>query len=208
MLALKLCQQFCPDKINFVLSNRLGDGADGEVFNLADYPNKVIKFAILYNYPHAPLDEYYNRINNTLTYIRQHQPQSYAHVYEHVYLGQYARQLDQPNIVQDYILYYYTMEKLFKISEDEKKVFHTIVCHEDMGIEKNYSLSQIKKILRDMGRALDFDTERVIFFYENLKKTPIVHGDVHVRNIMKDQEGNFKLIDFDRSHLLNKQVMS
>ena len=203
MLVLKLCQQFCPDKINFSLSNRLGDGADGEVFELQDSPGKVIKFCVLYEYPDTNIKETYAKVVESLSYIKHSQPRAYARVHDYMYLGEYTRPVDYCKSGQKYILYYYTMEKLNKISEDEKKVFHSIICHQDMNVKKNYSISKIKEMLHGMGQALDFDQRRVMLFCENLKSVPLHHQDVHVRNIMKDVEGNFKLIDFDRCELIH-----
>jgi thiamine kinase-like enzyme len=93
------------------------------------------------------------------------------------------------------------MEKLFKISEDERKIFHTILSHEDRNIVKNYPLDKVKKMLTGMSYSLDFDYNKVIFFYQNLRDCPLQHLDLHVRNIMKDIDGNFKMIDFDRMKL-------
>ena len=41
---------------------------------------------------------------------------------------------------------------------------------------------------------------KVYNFIENIKnnESNIFHTDIHPRNIMKDIEGNFYLIDFDR----------
>jgi hypothetical protein len=200
MLVLKLCQQFCPEKLTFPLSHRLGDGADGEVFELKDEPNKVIKFCVLYESSGIDIKGCYAKTSKTLSYIKYNQPQTYARVYDYMYLGEYSRSIERSKN-QNYILYYYVMEKLYKLSEDEKKVFHSIICHEDRNKVKNFSISKIKDMLKGMGQALDFDEGRVMFFYENLKKTPLHHQDVHVRNIMKDVGGNFKLIDFDRCEL-------
>lgn len=201
MLVLKLCQQFCPDKIDFLISNRLGDGADGEVFELKDDTSKVIKFSVLYQNSYTNIDYVYKKIIQSLDYIRINNPHAYARVYEHKYLGKYNRPIVNSSLGQDYILYYYIMEKLYKISEDEKKVFHSILSHEDRNLEKNFSIFKIKKMLKEMYRALDFNFEKIILFCESLKKDAIEHNDIHVRNIMKDLDGNFKLIDFDRSSL-------
>lgn len=201
MFVLKLCQQVCPDKIKFELSDRLGDGADGEVFDIKNQPNKVIKLCVLYEYPNAPLQQSFAKINNTLNYLMEHIPGTYARVYKYEYLGLFNRSIEWSDSGQNYILYYYVMEKLLKISEDEKKVFHSIICHEDRNLKKNYSIFKIKKMLQGMRRALDFDERQVIFFYQHLNDNNIIHHDIHVRNIMKDKEGNFKLIDFDRCDL-------
>lgn len=202
MLALKLCQQFCPEKVNFSLSNRLGDGADGEVFELQDKPDKVIKFCVLYEYEGSDIKANINGILKSLSYIKYNRPCTYAQVHDYMYLGESSRRLESLGKNQNYILYYYIMEKLFKISEDEKKVFHSILCHQDMNLKKDYSINKIKEMLRGMGRALDFDFDKVTFFCDNVKKIPLQHQDVHVRNIMKDKMGNFKLIDFDRCELI------
>jgi hypothetical protein len=202
MLVLNLCQKFCPEKIDFPLSSRLGDGADGEVFELKDTTDKVIKFSVLYEYPGEDLDTKYDQICRTLDFIKMYKPDSYARVYEHKTLGRYTRPFAGSNQGQKYILYYYFMEKLLKISEDEKRVFHSILSHEDKNLNKNFSINKIKKMLTGMSMGLDFDEKKVILFVESLKMSKVCHNDLHVRNIMKDFNGNFKLIDFDRSYLL------
>jgi thiamine kinase-like enzyme len=96
------------------------------------------------------------------------------------------------------------MEKLNKISEDEKKVFHSIMSHEDQNLHKNFSMSKIKNMLQGLSMGLDFDASKIIIFCENLRSTVIHHNDIHPRNIMKDNFGNFKLIDFDRCYFKSK----
>jgi thiamine kinase-like enzyme len=93
------------------------------------------------------------------------------------------------------------MEKLFELTDDEKRIFHSVLSHEDKGETKNYEILKIKKMLEGMSRALDFDEEKVTFFCEELRRAPIIHNDIHIRNIMKDISGNFKMIDFDRCNL-------
>lgn len=200
MLVLKLCQQLCPEKINFSLSSKLGDGADGEVFSLQE-ENKVIKLGVLYECPNINLSQQYKKIETILSFIKDNCPDAYAQVYESGCLGSFNRKIDWDQSNQNYILYYYIMEKLHKISDDEKKVFHSILSHEDRNLKKNFSIFKIKKMLDGMARALDFDKQKIILFCEKLQNTVIIHNDIHVRNIMKDNAGNFKLIDFDRATL-------
>lgn len=205
MLVWKLCQQFCREKIPFTPTNKLGDGADGEVFDFVEDNNKVIKFCILFQYGNLNLDQQYINISDTLSFLKN-PPASYAKVDQFIFLGKYSRPLVSCEKEQEYILYCYTMEKLNKISEDEQRIFHSILSHEDRGFDKNLSLDKIKEMLQGMSRALDFDQRKVIFFCEDLKQAPIKHKDVHVRNIMKDSSGNFKLIDFDRSELIEGNI--
>ena len=90
------------------------------------------------------------------------------------------------------------MEKLYSISEDESKVFHTIISHEDANKIKFYSDKQLDKILFNFRRGLDFCEEEVKLFHTNFRNMKFRHNDVHVRNIMKTGNGKFKLIDIDR----------
>lgn len=197
MMVLSLCRQFCPDKIPIVPGDRLGDGADGEVFTVPNNPNQVIKFGVLFQYPLFNHQQIYDNIYSTLNKLSTNILPTYARVYEYGFLGSYERKHETLG-TQKFILYYYFMEKLNKISEDESKVFHSILSHEDGNIFKDYPLSKIKKMLRGLCCGLDFDEKKVIFFCENLRLAPVEHLDVHQRNIMKDANGNFKMIDFDR----------
>lgn len=202
MLVLKLCQQLCPDKIPVITSTKLGDGADGEVFEIKDDPDKVIKFCVLYQTGSIKIQNTYKLTCEVLDCLIANPAPTYAHVYSHAHMGDFSRPIAWGKKTQPYILYYYTMEKLYKISEDERKVFHSIVSHEDRGIKKNFTATKIKEMISGMSASLDFDAERVTFFCENFKNTSVSHLDVHVRNIMKDSVGNFKLIDFDRAQIM------
>lgn len=180
------------------LGSRLGDGADGEVFDLTN--DQVIKFCVLYETGRIKLENTYKYISRVVDHLITHPSPVYARVYEHVFLGEYSR-VAWGNQKQRYYLYYYTMEKLGKISEDERKVFDTIVSHEDRNKKKNFPIAKIKEMLSGLSQGLDFDTERVIFFCDNFRNSPVTHLDIHPRNIMKDGAGNFKLIDFDRAEM-------
>ena len=184
MQVLSLCR-------SYNLPTNIGDeicrsGADGQVFKLIDEPNKVIKLCALY-------DSYakYEQIRNTIAFCIQQYPGEYVRVYEQNYLG----------VERDFVLFYYVMERLNKISEDEEKLFHSIISHEDRHIIKDYSSAKLDVMLKNMAKGLDFDAGRVRFFYENIRQSSIIQTDLHPRNIMKDDVGNFKLIDLDRCKL-------
>lgn len=202
MFVYSLCRQLCPDKLPVQPVERLGDGADGEVLSIKDQPDKVIKLGIIYEHPGRELKEY-KQIQQVLDYAMSTHPPAFVRVYEHGYLGTYSRKIvEWRKDFQEFLMYYYIMEKLEKITEDEKKVFHSIVSHEDRGIEKNYSPEKIEEMLQGMERGLDFDTEKVILFCDNLQTSKLSHRDLHPRNIMKDRDGNYKVVDFDRSQLI------
>lgn len=199
MQALKLI-----NKNSCILPYSLGSeigfgGADGQCFEIINQPNLVIKLSVLYEEYLSSITNQYKVIENNINYLISNPIVGYVRVYTHEYLGSYKRFFCAAhNNEQEYILYYYVMEKLNKISEDEKKVFHTILSHEDSNIIKDLSYQKINKTLSELSRGLDFDYEKILYFCDNIKKSPIQHLDMHSRNVMKDELGNFKLIDLER----------
>jgi len=181
------------------LLEEIGSGADGQVFNLSY--SKIIKLSVLYE-DSLSLEIAYQSIHDRLQYLISHPEENphFAKLYEFKSLGIYSRIL-YGNLPQRYLLYYYVVEKLLKISEDEKKVFHSLISHEDANRVKKYSIKKAIQILSELSRSLDIDQQKAIFFLKNLRESKLKHLDLHPRNIMKDQLGNFKLIDFDRLQL-------
>ncbi|HEY5268684.1 MAG TPA: hypothetical protein VII94_06230 [Candidatus Saccharimonadales bacterium] len=197
MKVLSLCQ-----KLNFKLPVEslecLGDGSDGEVFTIASDKNTVIKLCIIYEYD-EDCERLYEKTRSNLLFVMENKPSAYVRVHTHGYLGSSVRPFDTR--MQKFIIHYYTMEKLRKISEDECRVFSSILSYEDCGIKKDYSPKKFKEILTGLRRRLDFDAEKVTLFCNNIEAAPIVYNDLHIMNIMKDASGNFKLIDLDRMEL-------
>ena len=200
MFVLSLCKKFCPDKLPVLPGIKLGDGADGEIFSIENEPDKVIKLSILYDTEETPLKNF-QKIEALVGRIMIERPSAYVRVYAQGYLGRFSR--DTCSGEQEFILYYYIMERLEKITEDECKVFHSILCHEDRGIKKDFSPLEMQKMLTGLSRGLDFSAEKVTLFCNNIKEAPVAHIDLHVRNIMKDVFGSFKLIDLDRLKMEN-----
>jgi serine/threonine protein kinase len=206
MLTLDLWKKACPKEYFSFIGEKIGDGSDGEVFELVNDSDKVIKISILYDIfcgESKILEPKYLKLFNIFERLRLQKPTIYAQLYSHNLIGCFSRPyfIDNKSIQQDYILYSYTMEKCFKLTEDEKKIFHTIISHEDRGIVKKFSIKELDEILFGLSRGLDFDSKKIRLFYELLMASSIKHLDLHPRNIMKDKNGNFKLIDFDRLQL-------
>lgn len=184
MNSLDLFKQFCPYLIPPNLKDKLGDGSDGEVYSLKDN-EKVIKFSANY-LPTSGKD--------AIQFLIKSPTDTYARVFSYESYGPYSKD------DETFVLSVTILEKLRRITDDEERVFHSILSHEDRNIVKNFSLAKLKKMLDGLRRGLDFDAERVTLFCSNLRKTPVRHPDIHPRNIMKDEFGHFKLIDFD--HLI------
>jgi serine/threonine protein kinase len=204
LLVLNLCQQFCPEKIPVKTAERLGHGgADGETFAIKNDPTKAIKFSIIYDrFSQSPISIYQKEIAPTLDFIMTVKPTICATVYEYGYLGEYVREMPYwKDGYQNFVIHYCIMEKLLPLTEDEKKVFHTLISHEDRKIKKDLSPEKIGETLRGLARGLDFDAEMIILFCEQMRKTNFSHSDIHPRNILKDTNGHYKFIDFDRAIL-------
>src|SRR5579885_3716072 len=195
MYVLSICQQLCPNLLPVKIGERLGDGADGEVFVVADEPNKVIKLSVIYDeyIKHSTCWKDFLKVQEVLDFVIANPSPVLAQVYEQGVFGEYSREVLYGNQkrLQKFVIYYYIMEKLYKLSEDERKVFHSILSHEDRGITKNYSLDKIREILQGLGRGLDFDAEKFILFCGNIRRSPVSHLDLHPRNIMKTVDGEF-----------------
>lgn len=202
MKVLSLCQKL-DLKLPVESLECLGDGADGEVFTIMGDDNKVIKLCVIYEY-NEDCERLYEKTRSHLSFIAENKPSAYVRVHAHGYLGSSVRPFDTR--MQKFIIHYYTMEKLWKISEDECRVFSSILSYEDCGIKNNYSERKIQEILAGLKRGLDFDAEKVTLFCNNIEAAPIVYNDLHILNIMKDASGNFKLIDLDRIELEKEDV--
>lgn len=172
----------------------LGGGVDGEVFSIIDSTSKVIKFGISFDEDESEYSSYnYKSLTKVLGFIQLQQPSAYVRVYD------YGRTCE----TDEAMIYYCVMEKLREISEDERRIFHSILSHEDFGKKKDLSAAKVEELISGMS-ALDFDPKKVRLFCDNIKAPPLSHHDMHTRNIMKDSIGNFKLIDLDRVTLENE----
>lgn len=183
MFPIKKLEENYPQYKEFNIGDLIGYGVDGCVF---DYYNNVIKFCIIDN-SNITLPEA-NVIKSNMDYVIWNNPNVFARVYTCEFL--------YSNI--DLYIYYYVMEKLNHISEDESKVFRSLLSHEDRNCKKDYSLNQIQSMLDGMKLGLDFDYDKVFSFCKNVMNSNVKQHDIHERNIMKDNFGNFKFIDFER----------
>lgn len=178
------------------LESKVGDGADGEVYNLIS--GNIAKFSIFFPWEGESLDlvkkekvEIVNRVKSL--------PDTFVKVINFQHLMDGSRQTVDGS--QLFSIYYYEMERLFKISEDEKKVMHSLISHEDSNLKKDFTTQKAKSILNGLSFGLDFDFDKVLSFIkklQHLETVGIEYLDYHPRNVMKDSGGNFKLIDIDR----------
>lgn len=162
-------------------------GADGEVFKSGD---NIIKFVVISDSKKNATDNF--MINKRkIQFIMDKNPKHFVKVFDFGLVS--IIENERYNIV-----YYYLMESLNKISDDEKKLFHTILSHEDSNKVKSLNC---EGTINELHKFLDFDKEKVIQFINSIKNSKIHQLDCHPRNIMKDRFGSFKFIDLERLRL-------
>lgn len=186
--------------IPYQLDKEIGNGADGQIFTLPQFPNKVIKLGVIHC--SSIISFQLRNMEKVLNYLINNNVNTYVKVFEYQYLGKFNKKVQ--SYTQEYYLYYYIMEKLLPISKDENKVFHSLLSHEDANVSKQYSHQQVISMLNGLSYGLEFDFQKVLYFYKNIKKVPICHNDIHPRNILKNNKNEFKLVDLDRSVLSKK----
>jgi len=201
MIVLDLIKKLCPEKLPHKLGDPIGSpGADGECFLLADDPTKVIKLSIIYDRfdGTTPSEAYWKKISPVLDYIEQSQPTICARVYEYGFLGEYSRPIPTwRDGLQKFAIHYCVMERLNKLTDDERRVFHSLISHENRNAVKDLSPAKVENILAGLSTALDFDAARVRLFLDELRVSSLIHNDMHSRNIMKRDNGNYAFIDLD-----------
>jgi hypothetical protein len=157
----------------FSLGAKIGAGYDGIVFELRDEPNRVIKFS-------GNIDLFENA-----WLIHSTQPKHFVSVFDFGSLD---------NVVGFFV----KMERLLPLTEDERKLFHTLLSHEDFNKQKQFC----KSTFDILSNYLDFDRQKAEEFCLLATSGPIVQRDLHERNIMKSKDGHFKIVDLDRLEIL------
>jgi len=132
--------------------------------------------------------ERFKNIRNNIMYIIDNCEKPYVGTFNFEFNYDYS---------QYKIFYRYSMEVLNPLTDDEWKLFHTLVSHEDSCKVKDLSSHRVNFLIKDLSNYLDYNVDDVKVFCEDLVKSKIKHLDLHPRNIMKDNKGNFKLIDLD-----------
>ena len=170
----------------------LGSGFHGDVYELLDHPHQVVKIAW------APLNvpaEFAGRsdttgIRHTFPFIQG--------IYQYLLKNHFsvlAKVFDFCSLHQRENKQYYMaiLEKLQPLTEPEQKVMKSVCMDYNGNIETGKCLHHID----ELKEWLEFNPSKVIDFYTSLTHLPVAHRDFHRRNIMKDLDGNFKLIDFE-----------
>ncbi len=190
MNALEYGRNVCPEKLLPSLE-KLGDGFHGEAYLIPD--DKVIKYSLIHQSMVEDLginnpSEFYSQLEIVLKFQQKNNYPSFVKILDFNLLSSN----------EDVVFYQTTMERLNLISLDEKRVLKTLVqAHRDL----KRTWAQIAVLVRDQSYWLDFDLEKVMSFIYLLEDSPIIHHDMSSSNIMKDKDGNFKLIDLDFSIL-------
>lgn len=188
-----ILQIYHPEPLPFILGKCLGQGNQGIVYEDLNDTTKVIKLSIIYDdFNKISLDDKFVLIEKIYKYIINNPHSSVVKIYsfDKLYSG------SQPIFEWEhkYIVYYSIMEKLNILSENEVKVFKTIcdAFNKDLKSERS-----IEEILKEMKDWFDVDDKKILNFYNSLSDLKINNKDFQPRNIMKDKDNNYYIIDFD-----------
>jgi hypothetical protein len=157
------------------LGSLLAKGVDGSVYDIVGNPEWVIKVC-------SPPEE--SRLGIILDYLLFYRPNHCASIIGY-------QKLDGMIAI--------VMERLLPIDTDEVKVLTTLISHEDANKSKSLDDQRIIPLIDGLSKGMSFSQEKMLAFIRAIVSSPLQHGDLHPRNVMKDAAGNFKLIDFDRS---------
>lgn len=157
-------------KTRFPVDEVIGSGVDGIVISSKGFAVKASLWEV----------EKYKTIINFL----------YSKPYEYVCVHEYG------NLTEE--VAYCVMDKLNPLSDDEYKMFFSLISHEDRNIMKDLSGSKFNETLDGLSKGFEFDRKQVVKFCNLLFTSHYKHLDLHPRNIMKNKNKEFKLIDLDR----------
>lgn len=176
--------------IPFKIKNRIGSGADGEVYSISK--DKVIKFSIRYDcfcsWSKEDFDRIKSRTKSNFDFIINNKQNDFVDVFDFNFLSEGERVFN--NTLQKYFTYYYVMNKLVPINESDFIKFNLIYTALDCKITYN-KLFKFKN-------NFDSSYNKYINFLTKILNSKICHEDIHPKNIMMDENNNFKMIDVDR----------
>ena len=172
---------------------KIGDGADGTVYETIS--KEIVKVSVFLNWDNQDIYQVQKNILGSLKYIEKSEPQHLVKISE---IGSiiYITKFRSIHGDLDAFIYSYKMERLNHLSDDEKRVFESI-SHRDSGNHPEIN----KKTFEMTERLCDFyelDFKKTSLFLKSIATSHIIHLDIHPRNIMKDNDNNYKLIDLDR----------
>ncbi len=201
MIFEKLQSRYKNPKTKFDIKEYIDSGADGEAYLTNN--NNVIKFSILFDLSYDfQMFKKSSEILKNLNDIKNNPIDCYVKVINNDYL--FDNQIKTKIGNQFYCLYYYTMEKLNHLSDDEVSAIRTLAPQVDKN-NPTIDLTKAKSAINEVSNYLDFNANKLLKFYSSYINCRYHHNDFHSRNIMKDSDGNFKLVDLDRITKKEKQ---
>lgn len=181
------------DPLPFKIGEYIGQGNQGQVYHSLDKSDRVIKLSIIYDkFDGKTVEEVFQKTAATYKYIVDNPNPILSNIFEFGKLYKGIQEIFEWQ--QEYLIFYSIMEKLIPLNENEQKVFKTICSAYNKEL-KTYR--PIEEIITELKEWIDFDKDKIIAFYNQLPSLDIKHKDFEPRNIMKDNLGNYKIIDFD-----------
>lgn len=167
--------------------NYLAEGADGKAYENWDDENKVVKVGFIDTMAHSMTS--LDQLEDNFDYVLTNKPKAYVEVYDYGCVDCRACNVS----------YFVLMQKLEPLDGLELYEIPNIV-QQAQRLVNNYKTSNNSPFPR---QRLSYKNKAQQDFAEAIWDSGIIHNDAHHGNIMKDDDGNYKLIDLDRLSFLN-----
>lgn len=179
-------------QINFPI---IGTGADGTCYIVDD---KILKVSVFINWDDKNIYKIQESVIKNLMIISSQKPSHMVNIYD----INNSFFISNSNVTKHQIwMYSYKMDHLVDLTNNEKYIFSRYFESVLLGQTsiRNLDFSEIK--ITCEKEEVNYD--KVVEFVMACNKSNIIHDDIHINNIMKDNNNNFKLIDLDRVTIYN-----
>lgn len=161
----------------------LAEGDDGKAYENWDDENKVVKVGFL---DRSKSGTSLSNLENNFDYVLNNKPEAYVEVYDYGCVDCRACNIS----------YFVLMKKLYPLSNNEANTIPALAIKAQKFSGKNTGTLEQNDFLKSLS------DKKQKTFVKNIWDSGIVHNDIFCGNLMKDENGDYKLIDLDRLTLL------
>ena len=191
----------CPSQLHENIGKLIGSGYYGEVYEIDD---KVLKIGIAKTKSDADI------MISKLQRLQSLNSILFAQIFDYGILCD----IDLPNskyMIKSGVAYFYLMEHLIPISSNDIKIIsRTLNDLEDLSrkpnyeqLKKKYLWSKSRQYKRDGGIEDVDPLIKAASLWDNMISSNLSHRDMHQKNIMQNENGDYKFVDLESMNFVN-----